>query len=382
MVAERLQLLSFPKSKVITIAGTNGKGSTACFLESMLTAAGYRVGLYTSPHIHDFCERIRVQKHMIESKSFTQALDAVGQAKGQTQLTFFEWTTLAALWHFKQQDLDFILLEVGLGGRLDATNVVASDMSVITSIGLDHTEYLGTTREEIAYEKAGIMRPHTSCICGEPDVPHSVFESAERMNTTLRLVGRDFFLEPVSSSYSFRGRKLSHLLLPEIQLPLPNAVTALAVMDELDLDIEPSVVADGLQHAYLPGRFEFIQQKPCIVLDVAHNMQAAHYLKEKCASLKVSGKRYAVFGMMGDKDISSILASLKGCFDTWYLIDLPQPRAAKMEQYVEYMDTPCFVFSHMAQLWQHLKQEVQDDDCIVVFGSFYTIAEFKEIFSR
>lgn len=379
-VAKRLDVQDLGRTRVITVAGTNGKGSTCRFLEAILIEAGYRVGLYSSPHFVHFCERIRLQEQDIDPQSMARALTQVAQAQHDTPLTFFEFTTLAAFCVFKELSLDVVILEVGLGGRLDATNVIDADLGVLTSIGLDHQAYLGNTLEQIGYEKAGIFRPNKPAIVGAFDAPDTVFQQIQQIGAHLVCAGQDFYSEPAGALWSYHGvyRHLKHL--PSLQLHPQNACTALAALEQLEPQLSSDALVRGLKRAELPGRLEWLQREPHILVDVAHNIQAVAHLKQWIDNLAIQGRCYAILGMVQDKPVAQVMALLESTFDAWYLVDLTTSRTANMASYAQNTKQPVQSFKHIKEAWSLLKYDLQSQDLVVVFGSFYTVAEFKTIF--
>ncbi|MFV0549919.1 MAG: bifunctional tetrahydrofolate synthase/dihydrofolate synthase [Limnobaculum xujianqingii] len=378
-VAERLDLLK-PAPYVFTIAGTNGKGTTCRTLEMILMAEGYRVGVYSSPHLIRYTERVRIQGQELAESDHTQAFSLIEQGRGETSLTYFEFGTLSAFQLFKQAKLDVVILEVGLGGRLDATNIVDADVAVVTSIALDHTDWLGFDRESIGREKAGIFRSGRPAVVGEPDMPQSIADVAHQLNAPLYRHGHEwsFSVNPASDSWSWQtnGEQLSSLPLPNV--PLANAATAMAALHYSSLSLGDGAIHQGLKQATLPGRFQTIGQSPLRILDVAHNPHAAGYLAERLAALpKQGGKVYAVVGMLSDKDIEGTLALLKPQVDIWYCAPLEGPRGATAEQLAQYLPQP-HIFSDVKQAWNQALQNAGSQDTIIVCGSFHTVAHVME----
>lgn len=378
-VAERLDLLK-PAPYVFTVAGTNGKGTTCRMLEMILMAEGYRVGVYSSPHLIRYTERVRVQGQELTENDHTQAFSLIEQGRGETSLTYFEFGTLSAFQLFKQAKLDVVILEVGLGGRLDATNIVDADVAVVTSIALDHTDWLGFDRESIGREKAGIFRSEHPAVVGEPEMPQSIADVAHQLNAPLYRRGHEwsFSVNPAGDSWSWQanGEQLSSLPLPNI--PLANAATALAALHYSSLNLGDEAIHQGLKQATLPGRFQTIGQSPLRILDVAHNPHAASYLADRLAALpERGGKVYAVVGMLSDKDIEGTLALLKPQVDIWYCAPLEGPRGATAEQLAQYLPQPR-IFSDVKQAWNQALQDAGSQDTIIVCGSFHTVAHVME----
>jgi dihydrofolate synthase/folylpolyglutamate synthase len=376
-VALRLQANKFP-CPVITVTGTNGKGSTVAFLENIYHAAGYRVGAYTSPHLFNFNERIQLFCNAVNNENLCEALTAVETARDDVALTYFEFTTLAAFVLFQQANLDVLILEVGLGGRLDAVNIIDADVAVITSIGIDHVEWLGADRESIGYEKSGIFRANKFVVCGDINPPQTVLQQAEKLNAKLFLKNRDFFSQNNESDWQWRGSQLELNSLPLPSLDIENAATALMVVQLLQphLAVDLTAIKTGIQSAFLPARFQRIDN--CI-FDVAHNPHAAEWLANKLHQNPVSGRTFAVVGMLADKDIPGTLRSLLPAITEWYVGDLTGPRAAKGEVLKNALEemgvTRCFNHPSVIHAYQAAQCVAGEQDRIVIFGSFYTIIE-------
>ncbi len=319
---------------VITVGGTNGKGSVCAMLEAMLHAGGYRTGCYTSPHLVTFNERIRVNQALATDEQIIEQLARIEDARGTTiSLSYFEFATLAALLLFQQEGVDVALLEVGLGGRLDAVNVVDPDCSVITSIDLDHTDYLGDNREAIGFEKAHIFRPGKPAICADPMPPQTVIEHAEKIGADLWLFGRDFNYSGDQLQWAYAGRSIRRNALGYPALrganQLLNASAALAVLEAMrpDLSVPTHALRLGLLHAALPGRFQIMPGQPVVILDVAHNPHAAGALGQNLAQMPSTGQTFGVVGLFHDKDIDGVLAHVVDHIDHWYCTQPGGPRA-------------------------------------------------------
>lgn len=378
---------------VITVGGTNGKGSICAMLESVLGSAGYRVGCHTSPHFLRFNERARVMSTPARDDELMPHFAAVEQARlrlaDPVSLTYFEFTTLAILHFFAHSQLDVVILEVGMGGRLDAVNIIDADCAVISSIDLDHVAYLGNTRELIGREKAGIFRAHSIAICADPIAPLSLIEYAQEIGADLWLSGRDFSFQGDRQQWSWsgRGKRFSGLAYPALRgaNQLLNAAAVIAALSALQqrLPVAAQDIRNGLAWVTLPGRFQVLPGKPTVVLDVAHNPHAAGVLSKNLENMGFYRYTWAIFGVMQDKDVAGILAHLGKQIDHWCLTALPTPRAASctyLEEMVRasgYQDDA----DHSLRTWEDpavayafaLKQ-AGENDRIVVFGSFYTVA--------
>ena len=385
-VKERLQL-SFD-IPVITVAGTNGKGSTCAMLESIAVQAGYRVGLYSKPHLVHFEERCRINGAMVSAEALLPHFEAVEQARGDVSLTYFEFTLLVIARLLSQVPLDLVVLEVGMGGRLDAVNIFDTDCAVITSIDLDHTEYLGSTREAIGHEKAGIMRAGKPVVISDPVPPRSLFDHAAAVGAQPLCFGRDFNYTGDAQQWSWAGRtkRFNALAYPALRgaNQLLNACGVLAVFEAMRerLPITAQAVRTGLALVELPGRFQIVPGQPTLVLDVAHNPHAVAALAQNLDRMGFYPRTHAVFGAMRDKAIAPILRTLGPVVDAWHFTDLPTPRAATA---VELRDLhagllingpgPVAVACHPDPM-QALSAAIEGADPadrIVVFGSFFTV---------
>jgi dihydrofolate synthase/folylpolyglutamate synthase len=380
IVAKKLGLLQYD-CPVVTVGGTNGKGSCIKFLESILHSNHYQVGVYTSPHLLNFNERIRINNLQVSDQQLIEAFKVIEKARGTTLLTFFEFTTLACLWLFKLARLDAIILEVGLGGRLDAVNIVDADIAVITSVDLDHLDWLGSTREEIGLEKAGIFKRGKIAICGDVSPPMSLLEQAKKMHCPLYCINRDFAFEQTGQTWSWHHRKISYRDLPLPNLPIINAAIALMVLLKLSTPLNLSLksIKKGIAKAALRGRYEKVEYPyPCI-LDVAHNPASARMLASKLQAERVQGKFKAVVGMLKDKDIKNTLSPLVLHIDEWYLGSLLGERAASSEQLAfhlkDFKTINCYNHNNVSDAFKAAANSLNYKDRIVVFGSFYTVAE-------
>ncbi|MGE5027139.1 MAG: bifunctional tetrahydrofolate synthase/dihydrofolate synthase [Betaproteobacteria bacterium] len=384
-VKQRLNL-NFPVP-VITVAGTNGKGSACAMLEAILLAAGYRVGLYTSPHLLRYNERVRINGAEVTDEALCTAFAAVERARGEVSLTYFEFGTLAAVWLFAHAGLDAMILEVGLGGRLDAVNVFDTECAVLTSVDFDHMDYLGDSREAIGHEKAGIFRAGKPAVCGEFDVPYSVLAHAEKIGAVLRRIGPDFGYDGVEpGQWRFTSRDGLRLTLPHPALrgayQLGNASTCLAALEQLKarLPVTPDDIRRGLLAATVSGRFQVLPGRPQRILDVSHNPHAVRALAGNLRAMPPAGRNIAVFSMLRDKDIAGVVREIRDQIDLWLVAGVDQPRGASAGELAGVLENQGLapgveMFRTVAGAFRHACDMAADDDKIIVFGSFYTVAE-------
>ena len=426
-----------PTCPVILVAGTNGKGSVCAYLDAILRAAGFHVARYTSPHIHRFNERIAVDGVDATDAQLVAAFDAVEAARGDMLLTFFEYTTLAAFHIFSAIKLDAWVIEVGLGGRLDATNILDADCAVITSIGIDHTEFLGATRELIAVEKAGILRSNRPAVIAEPEPPQSLIDVAVERGADARYIGQDFGWQKspeTPSQWSFWARSVhspggrgnvanasATIVLPanyphpnppplgegaekaspqigEVTtlrrhgLPLPalrgtyqlgNAAAALAALHALNgkLPVSQGAVKQGLIEVEWPGRFQVLAGRPVTVLDVGHNAHAAAAMERALADMAYFPMTYAVFSMFRDKDVGAVVQAVKGRIDEWLVAPLPGPRGMSVNELAVALvaaginNRAIHRHASVAAAYAAARKMAAEADRIVVFGSFLTVAQ-------
>ncbi len=371
---------------IITVAGTNGKGSTCAMLEAILLEAGWRTGVYSSPHLVHFEERCRVRGEIARAEDLAESMARVEAARGEVSLTYFEFTTLAILDTFSRQSLDALVLEVGLGGRLDAVNIIDPDVAVITCIDLDHMAMLGPDRESIGREKAGIMRAGRPVVVSDPMPPQSVLDAAEALGADLWRLGRDFNFQgdKLQWAWAGRGRRYSGMAYPALRgaNQLVNAAGALAALTALRerLPISAQAVRNGLAMVHLPGRFEILPGEPLLVLDVAHNPHSVAALAENLDAMGFYPNTHAVFGAMADKDLQPMLQRLAPLVDRWYFTDLPLPRAASAQDLQQAWqaqntrkDVSTSVHADPQSALQAAISAADPADRIVVFGSFHTV---------
>ncbi|MDB5829226.1 MAG: bifunctional folylpolyglutamate synthase/dihydrofolate synthase [Variovorax sp.] len=371
---------------VITVAGTNGKGSTCAMLESILSHAGYRTAVYTSPHLVHFEERLRLAGEQVDAAKLLPHFAAVEAARKEISLTYFEFTTLALMHCAAAEMPDVVILEVGLGGRLDAVNIIDADCAVITSIDLDHMDFLGPDRESIGFEKAGILRTGKPAIVSDPMPPQSVIDHAEAIGADLWRFGRDFNVsgDQQQWGWSGRGRRYSGMAYPALRgaNQLINAAGALAALEAVRplLPITAQAVRTGLAMVDLPGRFQIVPGQPALVLDVAHNPHAVAALAENLDAMGFYPTTHAVFGAMADKDLAPMFARIGPLIDRWYFTDLPTPRAAKAADVLALWqsqntrkDVSATVHAAPLEALQAAIDRADPADRIVVFGSFFTV---------
>jgi dihydrofolate synthase/folylpolyglutamate synthase len=396
-VKQRLKL--DPNFPIIVVGGTNGKGSVCAMLESMLHAAGYKVGCYTSPHLLHYNERVRIGKQQASDAELCASFEKIEQVRGDISLTYFEFGTLAAMQCFIEHKVDVAILEVGLGGRLDAVNIFDSDCAVVTSVDIDHTDYLGDTREQIAFEKAGIFRSARVAVFGDLDMPEKIAAEALRIGASLWRLGQEFGFEvgratpdaagiarpTVDGQWNFFGSSGKRHALPYPALrgafQLHNASAALAALDALKekLPVSMEAVRRGLVEVQLAGRFQLVPGRPTLILDVAHNPHAARSLAQNLSNLPPA-KTFAVFAMLKDKDMAGVAAALDTHIDTWLVAGIAVPRGATAAELAQVLqDTgvrgDIQTFGNIAGALQHAYNAAGENDRIAAFGSFYTVAE-------
>lgn len=385
-IAEVKQRLNLdPVFPVIVVGGTNGKGSVCAITESILSAAGYRVGCYTSPHLQHYNERVRVDRQTASDSELCASFKKIEKARGDIPLTYFEFGTLAAMLLFIENKVDVAILEVGLGGRLDAVNIFDADCAIVTSVDIDHIDYLGDTIEQIAYEKAGIFRSGRVAIFADSEMPQAIESSATSIGATLWRAGHDFGFTPHQGQWDYRGPSGARSALPypalRGQFQLANASAVLAALDALKarLPVAMSAVRTGLSEVKLAGRFQFLPGRPQRILDVAHNPHAARSLAINLSSLPPAPCTYAVFAMLKDKDIAGVVKVMDEQIDVWLAAGIDAPRGASAEELACVLRDSGVrgrieIFADTALACAHACNEAGENDRIIAFGSFYTVA--------
>lgn len=391
-VAARMGL-NRPGCPVITVAGTNGKGSCVALLEAVLTAAGHRVAAYTSPHLLHYNERVRVDGREAGDAELCAAFDRVDRARDDISLTYFEFGTLAALDLFAASAPDIMILEVGLGGRLDAVNIVDCDVALVTAIGLDHVEWLGRDRDTIAREKAGIFRTGRPAVCADPAAPISLLQTADELGVPLFLAGRDFSVEfdpqdPDRWSWRSGDTRIAGLPAPGLQgrFQYDNAAAVLMLLSLLPQQFQcaEAVIRDVLPRIRVPGRFQRLSGTATVILDVAHNVDAVRALAISLLAEPASGRTRAVTAMLGDKDIDGMISSMSDIVDEWHVAGLQSARAATVQRLRDAImarapASPVIMHADVASAYREALGAAQSGDRIVVFGSFHTVGEVMQL---
>ncbi len=384
----------------IVVAGTNGKGSTCAMLESILHVAGYRTGFYSSPHLLRYNERVRIAHAEADDAILVSSFAAIEKARSsgvEIPLTYFEFATLSALWCFQQRGVEIAILEVGMGGRLDAVNLIDADVSVITSIDLDHQAFLGDTREKIGLEKAHVYRAGKPAIFADPDMPNSVRDYARSIGATLHQVGEAYQFAKMEGQWQWEGT-IAGATSRRVALPYPalrggyqlrNASAALAVLAALNagganMPVSQNHVKRGLLEVDWPGRMQVLPGRPAVVLDVAHNPHAARALNDALGTMGYYENTYAVFGMLKDKDIHQVVEILKARIDFWFIAGLGGDRGADAELLANVLDANGLSgkyarFSSISGAYHAARERAGQNDRILGFGSFYTVADLLKV---
>tara|TARA_B110000090_G_scaffold142481_1_gene156604 strand:- start:141 stop:1436 length:1296 start_codon:yes stop_codon:yes gene_type:complete len=391
-VAQRLNI-DFSFAKVITVAGTNGKGTTCAFLENFLLTEDKTVAVYSSPHIEKFNERLRISRVDVEDFPLIDAFEKIEKARGDISLTYYEYTTLAAFIILMAVRPEIIILEVGLGGRLDATNIIDADIAVITTIDLDHQAFLGNTRELIGFEKAGILRSQQLAVLGDTAPTISIINYAKEINVQLKVRQQDFIVDTSGAQWSWSYEQLVLDKLNKTNIPQDNVATALMVLHLLGIKLTNKKVNQAIKLTKVAGRTELFKENCDVLLDVAHNPQAARYLAQYIAHLK-SKNNYqrviAVVGMLSDKDISNTLKPMLAIIDDWFIGEVLAPRSASKADIWQQLNKNLGnhlstntkllnCFDNITQAFKMANQNSNETDLIVVFGSFYTVAEIRRL---
>ncbi|MBF0254980.1 MAG: bifunctional tetrahydrofolate synthase/dihydrofolate synthase [Gammaproteobacteria bacterium] len=385
--------LQLQPARVISVAGTNGKGSSLALLESIYRAAGYRVGAYSSPHLLIYNERIRLDGRLVEDAELCAAFARVDQARldqarGEISLTYFEFGTLAALALFAEAGLDLIILEVGLGGRLDAVNIIDADVALISSIDFDHQDWLGTDLDQIAREKGGIMRPGRPAVFNGDCPPAGLLQLAAELGARLHLRQRDYRQQRLQGGWSWQAGSAvyPHLPLPALRGPhqLHNAGAVLMLVELLQsqLPVAEAAIVEGLQRVFVAGRIQLIPGAVELVLDVAHNPEGARALAAALLQMPQQGRNLAVFGLLQDKDAEQVVAPLLALVDSWYLGRPASPRGrepASLAPILQRLGAEVFCHDSLVQAYHQCRAQAQPGDRILVFGSFYTVSEVMSL---
>ncbi|TKB45093.1 bifunctional tetrahydrofolate synthase/dihydrofolate synthase [Thalassotalea mangrovi] len=384
-VRQRLAITLEDKT-VVTVGGTNGKGTTCAFLETALLDSGYSVAVYSSPHINQFNERLRINKALINDDALIDAFRRIERARAEISLTYYEYTTLAALMICQAQDVDVVILEVGLGGRLDATNIIDADLSIITSIDLDHQQFLGNDRSSIGLEKAGICRSGKPAVIGEPNLPLKVRQYLDSLGCEGFYRGEHFdhLTDADGKDWQWRGADATFNQLGAPAIPKDNVATALMALSILNKRFTNLTIAERANNwiaaTQVAGRTEVVSTDPMVMLDVAHNPHAARHLAKVVGASGVR-KVHALVGMLADKDIYSTLAAMTDVVDIWYPVSLNVPRGAKAGQLIDELQKlhqSSNGFDNVSDGFKIAKQNANKNDMILVFGSFFTVADFKK----
>ncbi|MGY2797810.1 dihydrofolate synthase / folylpolyglutamate synthase [Ewingella americana] len=372
-VANTLDVLK-PAPFIFLVGGTNGKGTTCHTLEKTLQLSGYKVGVFSSPHMINYTETVRIQGKELAGSEHVAAFVAINHARQDTTLTPFEFNTLGAFWLMKQAQVDVAIIEVGMGGRDDATNIIEPDISVITNVALDHEDWLGKDTEAIGEIKAGIFRAGKPAIIGQASAPASLLAYAQKIGAVTHQRDANWQLDVEENKWSFSDAAgdLTDLAIPK--MPLENVATAIAALRASGLNFTPAALQDVILHANLPGRFQIIGNNPTTILDVAHNPHAAAYLADRLRKFPIKGNYRFVIGMLINKDIKATVDHLKTLSDKWYCCGVQAgPRSTKPEDVAQYLPQ-AQKFADILAGWEAAKRDVEEGDVIVVCGSFFTVA--------
>jgi len=391
-VAERMGI-GRPGYATVTVGGTNGKGSSVAMLDAILGAAGYRVGRYTSPHLVRYNERIRIGGDAVADDAICASFDRIDQARGDISLTYFEFGTLAALDIFFRSGIDVAILEVGMGGRLDAVNIIDADVALVATVDIDHVEWLGTDREAIGWEKAGIFRSARPAVCSDPQPPQSLRRHAGQIGSRLLLLGREYGYEMAAAGWSWWSDRQRFDVLPRPRLigdfQLQNAAGVLMALQELAsrCPVTRGAIEQGLRTVTLSGRFQVFSGPPVWILDVAHNPQSAHVLAETLRARPAAGRTLFMTGMLRDKDIGGVFRAMSGLADEWHLVTLAGRRGATAAQLADHLrqlpeEVPMTLHATVDAAFAMLGATAGSNDRILVFGSFLTVAGVAMLLER
>jgi dihydrofolate synthase/folylpolyglutamate synthase len=375
-IAQRADLHLLPGKKIL-IAGTNGKGTTARALEQLCAVQGLSVGVYSSPHLLQFNERLRINGEDVADSLWCEAFAFIEQLRGDIELTYFEFTTLASFYLLKQMQPDLCLIEVGLGGRLDATNIIEPDLSILTTVDLDHQDYLGPDRESIGREKAGVFRANKPAVIGETDIPQSVLNYSQDIQAQLLCINKDYQFSITDAGFHWQGVQSRLEDLPLTAAPLQNIATALTALEALALLPSQKQAAKVLAELSLPGRMQWLSKTPGILLDVAHNPQSAGYLAAQLEFIKAGYARvHLLVGMLKDKDIQHSLAPFHALAHQWHLVDLPGARGAQADVLAKHLPahSSYCCYADLGSGYQQALLSLQANDLLVIFGSFVTVS--------
>ena len=375
-----------PKFPIITVGGTNGKGSVCSFLETIYSKAGYSVGCYTSPHLFKFNERIKINLEQVDDETIIKSLNLIQKKKQSTELTYFEITTLAAMNIFIEKKIDIAILEVGLGGRLDAVNIFEPDLSIITSIGMDHQDFLGDTIEEIAREKSGICRPNKHSVLNFENIPKSMIKELNKINASLSILNVDYSYKSTTKSYDYKSNNISMGKLPVPSLKgnsqLTNLAGCLRAIDLLQnkLPVTLDAIQEGIKDTRIEGRLQILSKEPYVVADVAHNADAAINLFKFFRTTKQGGKVYAVFSILKSKDIKEVLLPFVDIVDEWFVSEINDAGTQKIEVIVSSLKTynkkvVINKFYTLNQAYKNAYKKCDLNDNIIIYGSFFTVSE-------
>ncbi|AFT67123.1 bifunctional tetrahydrofolate synthase/dihydrofolate synthase [Cycloclasticus sp. P1] len=367
----------------ITVAGTNGKGSCVAMLEAIFIAAGYSVGVYSTPHLKHYNERVRINGTPVLDSSLASSFYKIDLARKETSLSYFEFGTLAAIDVFDHYKVDIQILEVGLGGRLDAVNIVDADAALITSISIDHIDWLGDDRNQIALEKAGVFRANQIAVCGDSTVPNSLIDYAKKLGTQLSLAGKDFDVNKNANDWSLVANHVfaGHYPMPVLQgyHQIKNAAAVVSLLANIQhiKPVSKNNIDIGLRHTSLKGRLQQVSSAPDIFLDVAHNAESAQVLSDFLKSKKTNGQLHAVFSVLADKQLNEVLKPFIGLIDNWHIAPLQAPRALSVadlyKSLVDDNSQQCFKYSSIQQALKNAKLAAKQDDLVICFGSFYVV---------